>query len=108
MGYGQWLHGEAVAAGMCMAADLSRRQGWIDTTAQQRTRELVRRARLPVAPPTELSTERFLELMAVDKKVLDGGLRLVLLQEIGRALVTEAFDQALLRQTLDERPVINE
>jgi 3-dehydroquinate synthase len=102
MGYGSWLHGEAVGAGMCMAADLSQRLGWIDTAAQERTRELIRHARLPIAPPPELSTERFLELMAVDKKVLDGGLRLVLLQDIGHAVVTGDFDPAHLRNTLDE------
>lgn len=102
MGYGTWLHGEAVGAGMCMAANLSRRLGWIDTVAQTRTTELVRRSQLPAAPPPELSKEQFLELMAVDKKVLEGRLRLVLLKGIGGALVTEKFDAGLLRNTLVE------
>jgi len=103
MGYGQWLHGEAVAAGMCMAADLSWRHGWIDATALQRTRDLIGRAKLPTEPPSEISAQRFMELMAVDKKVLDGGLRLVLLQDIGHALVTGDFNQEYLLQTLNER-----
>jgi 3-dehydroquinate synthase len=100
MGYGEWLHGEAVGAGMCMAADLSRRLGWLDEDARARAVELVRRARLPTEPPLSIAPDRFLALMAVDKKVLDGGLRLVLLEGIGRALVTDAFEPALLRDTL--------
>ena len=102
MGYGSWLHGEAVSAGMCMAADLSRRLGWIDKAAQRRTIELVQRAHLPAEPPPGLSTERFLELMAVDKKVIDGALRLVLLRDIGRAVVSDDFDLGLLGNTLNE------
>ncbi|MCU7921952.1 MAG: 3-dehydroquinate synthase [Candidatus Thiodiazotropha sp. (ex Dulcina madagascariensis)] len=100
MGYGEWLHGEAVAAGMCMAADLSRRLGWLSSEAFERIRALIERARLPTAPPAELSSDRFLELMAVDKKVLDGRLRLVLLKEIGQSLVTEAFEHGKLKETL--------
>lgn len=101
MGYGAWLHGEAIAAGMAMAADLSARQGWIGRDVVERTEALLRRARLPVQPPTALTAERFLELMAVDKKVLDDGLRLVLLHAIGSAVVTDKFDPALLRETLE-------
>ena len=102
MGYGEWLHGEAVAVGMCMAADLSRRQGWLSEQDFLRTRELLRRAHLPVEPPPQLSPERLLELMAVDKKVLHGRLRLVLLKGIGESLVTEGFSGELLEQTLHE------
>jgi 3-dehydroquinate synthase len=101
MGYGAWLHGEAVGAGMVLAARLSERLGWLGAAAGQRIPELIRRAGLPVAPPP-LGSDRFLELMAVDKKVLDGGLRLVLLHGIGTALVTDQFDHARLRATLDE------
>ncbi len=102
MGYGAWLHGEAVGAGMCMAADLSRRMGWISEQDRIRAIELIRRAGLPVDPPAEMSAERYLELMAVDKKVLDGGLRLVLLRAIGESIVTGEFDAGELRNTLDE------
>ncbi len=106
MGYGEWLHGEAVAAGMCMAANLSQRQGMIDEATQARIIELILRTALPAIPPRELSAERFLELMAVDKKVLDGGLRLVLLRELGHAILTDAFDQTHLHSTLHEYSAI--
>ncbi|MES9833567.1 MAG: 3-dehydroquinate synthase [Candidatus Thiodiazotropha sp. DIVDIV] len=100
MGYGEWLHGEAVGTGMCMAADLSHRLGWFSQQAFDRTIRLIERAKLPVNPPKELTPARFLELMAVDKKVVDGQLRLVLLKEIGQSLVTDDFDRQILEQTL--------
>jgi 3-dehydroquinate synthase len=100
MGYGQWLHGEAVGAGMCMAGDMSRRIGWISDEDQRRIVDLVRRAGLPVAPPDDMAGERFLELMAVDKKVLDGQLRLVLMQSLCRCVVTADFDPDKLRETV--------
>lgn len=99
-GYGNWLHGEAVGAGMCLAADLSARLGWLSPADLQRTRDLIERAGLPTAPPSDLTAERFLELMAVDKKVQDGRLRLVLLRAIGKALVNGDFDPIQLRATL--------
>ena len=100
-GYGNWLHGEAIAVGMCMAADLSQRLGWIGATENARIRALTLAARLPVEPPPNLGPERFLELMAVDKKVLEGRLRLVLLKAIGMAVVTADFPPAALGATLD-------
>jgi 3-dehydroquinate synthase len=103
-GYGNWLHGEAVGAGMCMAADLSTRLGWLDADALDRVRRVVAAAGLPTAPPEGLSAERFLELMAVDKKVLEGRLRLVLLRAIGEAVVTGDFDAGALAATLGGSP----
>ena len=100
MGYGEWLHGEAVGTGMCMAADLSRRLGWMSQQDFDRTVKLIGRAKLPITPPKTLTPERFLELMAVDKKVMDGKLRLVLLKKIGQSLVTDDFDLQKLEQTL--------
>jgi 3-dehydroquinate synthase len=100
MGYGEWLHGEAVGTGICMAADLSYRLGWLSQQDFDRTIKLIERAKLPVAPPKSLTPERFLELMAVDKKVMDGKLRLVLLKKIGQSLVTDDFDLQKLNQTL--------
>ena len=100
-GYGNWLHGEAVAAGMAMAADLSARHGWLDSSNVSRIRQILTRARLPVTPPGELSKQRFLELMAIDKKVDSSGLRLVLLDAIGQAKVCGDFDTQLLNQTLE-------
>jgi 3-dehydroquinate synthase len=103
MGYGVWLHGEAVACGMVLAAALSQRLGWLDQDDVQRLVSLLRRAGLPVRPPEAMDRERFTELMAVDKKVIDGRLRLVLLRGIGDAVVTSEFDHAALRLTLDAR-----
>ncbi len=99
-GYGNWLHGEAVGAGMCMAADLSARFGWLSAADLARVRRLVASAGLPTEPPADLSVERFLELMAVDKKVLNGTLRLVLLRQLGEATVTGNIDPGLLQATL--------
>ncbi len=104
MGYGNWLHGEAIAAGMAMAADLSARHGWISPTDVERIRRLLAQARLPVDAPADINRERFLELMAVDKKALDGGLRLILLDAIGRAKVCSDFDSGLLHKTLEHAP----
>ena len=100
MGYGVWLHGEGVGAGMCMAANLSQRLGWLEPRDVERIETLVTRAGLPTRPP-EISTAEFLQLMAVDKKVLDGQLRLVLLKGIGKAIVAQDFPPELLRETLD-------
>ena len=100
MGYGNWLHGEAIAVGMVMASDLSRRLNWLSAADVARVEKLIRRARLPVRAPGTLSTARFLELMAVDKKVLDGHLRLVLLKRLGEAVVTDDYPRAELEETL--------
>ncbi|RCX32936.1 3-dehydroquinate synthase [Thioalbus denitrificans] len=101
MGYGTWLHGEAVAAGMLLAADLSVRQGLLDPDAVARIRSLLERAGLPVRVPALMTVDRFLELMAVDKKVLDGRLRLVLLRAIGDAVVTSEVNPDHLVATIE-------
>lgn len=85
-GYGQWLHGEAVSVGMLQAADLSQRLGCISKVEVAQLRGLLIAANLPVVGPENMSEENYLEHMLVDKKVLDGNIRLVLLQ-IGRAHV---------------------
>ena len=86
LGYGEWLHGEAVAAGTMMAAELSHRLGWLAADEVERIAALFERAGLPVWGPS-LGTARYLELMAHDKKVEAGRLRLVLLKSIGRAVI---------------------
>jgi 3-dehydroquinate synthase len=101
MGYGQWLHGEAVGAGMCMAARLSRRLGWMPAEEVARVERLVAAAGLPTQPPP-LGADRFEALMAVDKKVQSGQLRLVLLRGIGAAVVTGDFSRQALRELLEE------
>lgn len=88
MGYGQWLHGEAVSVGTMMAAELSRILGWLSFDDVARVEKLFVRAGLPVRGP-EMAVERYLELMQHDKKVLDGKLRLVLLKAIGRGVVSD-------------------
>ena len=100
-GYGTWLHGEAVGCGMVMAADLSRRMGWLDAGDVARIRDLVRRARLPDEPPASMDADRFTSLMLVDKKVQSGRLRLILLRAVGDAMVSDDFDAGALRATLE-------
>ena len=100
LGYGEWLHGEAVAAGAVMAADLSRRLGWLSDADVERVRAIHVRAGLPVkgAP---LGADRYLELMAHDKKVSDGTLRLVLLKQIGKAVITAEAPVDAIRATIE-------
>ena len=91
MGYGEWLHGEAVGAGMCMAAIMSNHMGWMSDSEKHRTIELITQAKLPTSAPASMSPEKFLDLMSVDKKVLDGVLRLVLMKGIGKSVVTDDY-----------------
>jgi 3-dehydroquinate synthase len=91
-GYGTWLHGEAVAAGMVMAGAVSGRSLGFSSDDLLRITSLLNQARLPIRPP-QIATERWLELMQRDKKVERGGIRLVLLQGLGRAVAgIEAAD----------------
>jgi 3-dehydroquinate synthase len=99
-GYGNWLHGEAVATGMAMAIDLSIREGWIDENVRERSIALLERAALPIAPPAEISADQFLEVMAIDKKTIDGKITLVLLRELGEACISADYDHDKLLQTL--------
>lgn len=101
LGYGGWFHGEAVAAGMVMAADLSHRLGWIDEALLKRAVDLIERAKLPIKPPPEMTVEKFRAGMAVDKKVADGKLRLILLKgPLGNCVFTGDFDKSKLDETL--------
>jgi 3-dehydroquinate synthase len=99
LGYGQWLHGEAVGCGMVMAADLSARLGLVDAGYARRVRDLVQRAGLPVVGP-RLGPLRYLELMRVDKKARAGEIRFVVIESPGRAGVRSAPD-ALVTQVLE-------
>ncbi|TCS73387.1 3-dehydroquinate synthase [Sulfuritortus calidifontis] len=101
MGYGNWLHGEAVAAGTMLAADLSRRMGLISAADVARIEALLRRAKLPTVAPN-LGAEVYLNYMGVDKKVEAGKLRFVLFRRVGEAFVTGDVAPELLRQTLTE------
>jgi 3-dehydroquinate synthase len=110
MGYGVWLHGEAVAAGTVMALEMSSRLGWITPQERDRGIRLLQRAGLPVVPPQEMTEEHFLEHMAVDKKVIDGRLRLVLLRRMGEAVVTDDYPKEVLQATLvaDYRALVDQ
>lgn len=103
IGYGEWLHGEAIAAGMVLAADLSVRLGWLREEQAVRIRALLARAGLPLEPPPELTPDDFLRLMAVDKKVQDGRLRLILLRDLGHGVIADDMDAAFIREILTAR-----
>ncbi len=100
-GYGEWLHGEAVAAGMVMAAETSHRLGWLDAAALARVRRIIAAAGLPVAAPG-FAPEAMLSAMGMDKKVIGGRLRLVLLEALGRAVITADVPRDLLLSVLSD------
>jgi len=100
-GYGNWLHGEAIGTGMLMAADLSAREGWLRPADVVRVERLIASARLPTSVPAFMDYARFMEIMAVDKKVRAGRIHLILLRAIGEAFVTDRFDPAHLRETIE-------
>jgi 3-dehydroquinate synthase len=100
VGYGEWLHGEAVAAGTVMAAELSRYLGWLTAADVARVRDLLARAGLPVSGP-QLGAERYLDLMGHDKKVIAGKLRLVLLRRLGEAVTHGESPEAAIRAAIE-------
>lgn len=101
-GYREYLHGEAVAIGMCQATDLSRRLGWIDEDQVKRVIRLLQRAKLPVTPPPGLECAQYLDIMSIDKKNIGGEIRLILLETIGKAKLPCRVDRASLEKTLNE------
>ena len=102
MGYGEWLHGEAVAAGIMMAAELSCQLGWIGEADVVRVEKLLLRAGLPVSGPA-MGAESYFDLMQHDKKVQDGKLRLVLFKQIGKAIVSDAPSRTEIAQAIVAR-----
>jgi len=98
--YESWLHGEAVGLGLAMAADLSMRLGWLKPDDAERCIRLIERARLPIRPPAGMTPDDFRSLIARDKKVAAGKLRLVLMRAIGESTTTADFDTAALDATL--------
>ena len=104
-GYSKWLHGEAVATGMVMAADMSARLGWIDRDIVERTKTLLAQAELPISITAEdnLSPNCFTELMSVDKKASKGRIQLILLaNDIGHSVFTGDYDGKALTETLND------
>ena len=104
--YKEWIHGEAVAAGIVMAAELSAMAGDLSSNDLQRIKDILKACSLPVAPPSGMAAEDFMRLMVRDKKVLDGKLRLVLMKSLGNAYVSGQFSvddlQAVLEQTCEQ------
>jgi len=103
-GYGNWLHGEAVGAGMLMAAALSQQLGWLSADEVARVATLVERAGLPLAAPADMGVEDFLAIMRLDKKNLDSRLRLVLLRSLGEACIHDATPADTLTDLLVSFP----
>jgi 3-dehydroquinate synthase len=99
MGYGVWLHGEGVAAGTMLAAKMSQRMGWLQAEDIERVERIFKASGLPVEAP-DLGVEKYLDLMGLDKKVADGKIRLVLLQAVGKAVMTGDYPQEKLLETL--------
>ncbi|MDC1281245.1 3-dehydroquinate synthase [Methylophilaceae bacterium] len=102
MGYGNWLHGEAVAAGMVMAAFLSQELGWLNSDEFDRTKQLIANANLPINPP-DIRVDQFMGLMQSDKKSQRGRIHLILQKTIGEAILTSDYPEALLRKTLQQK-----
>ncbi|MDQ7074420.1 MAG: 3-dehydroquinate synthase [Gammaproteobacteria bacterium] len=99
-GYGNWLHGEAVSAGICMAARFSKQLDGLTEQDENRIHTLLHAAKLPLLPPNEMSSEHFLELMKVDKKVKDGALSLILMQSLGHSVVSQDYSHDALHTLL--------
>ena len=100
-GYGKWLHGEAVSAGISLAADMSCRLGWLEEKDVERIRVLLRRANLPVCAPADMTVADFMRNMARDKKVAAGRVRLVLLKAIGEAHLVSDYPDDVLEAVLE-------
>jgi len=102
LGYQHWLHGEAVAAGMVIATEFSRRLGMIDEHQSARVKTIIRRFNLPTDPPKGMCESAFMRAMSVDKKVNAGTIRFVLLKEIGQACVIDEYSMSTLKATLED------
>ncbi len=100
-GYTLWLHGEGVAIGMLMAAEMSRRLGWLTATDVKRIEKMLLKAKLPISISKNISSYQLVELMGLDKKVQDSKIRLVLLKSIGEAIVTSEFDKKLIYESIE-------
>jgi 3-dehydroquinate synthase len=100
MGYGNWLHGEAVAAGIVMAAYMSKELGWLTAQDYLRIIQLIELVGLPISPPN-ISEEKFIDLMLSDKKTKGNQINLVLQTSIGEAVLTNEYDPEILSKTLN-------
>ena len=101
MGYGNWLHGEAVAAGTVMAAELSQKMGWLQHDDVNEIKRIFEMANLPIDPPATLTADQYRQYMLRDKKVQDGVMNLVLLKSIGEAVLSNDYDPKALDAVLE-------
>lgn len=103
MGYGEWLHGEAVAVGMCLAADLSEKLGWLSAKDNARIRSLCLKANLPIVKPQAMASVDFIKHMKVDKKNVSASIRLVLLKKLGEATIYDCSDETLINEVVNRQ-----
>ncbi len=101
MGYGEWLHGEAVSVGMCMAADMSNKMGWITDADSARVIRLCEKANLPTKKPAGMSSSDFIKHMKVDKKNTSESIRLILLNKLGKAVIHDCLDDVQITRVID-------
>ena len=101
MGYGNWLHGEAVAAGTVMAAELSQKMGWLQHDDVNEIKRIFEMANLPINPPATLTADQYRQYMLRDKKVQDGVMNLVLLKNMGEAVLSNDYDSKALDAVLE-------
>lgn len=100
VGYGGWLHGEAVSVGMCMAVDMSYQKGWLSKESANRVRKLCAQAQLPVIKPSEMREGDFIKNMKVDKKNVSKSIRLILLKELGEAVIYDCDDDTEIKAVI--------
>ena len=100
IGYGNWLHGEAIACGMAMASDLSQRLGWLEKKDVKSIRDLLKSSGLPITTPQGMTEQQFINLMSVDKKIKNNKIHLILLRGIGNAIISDDYSLDLLTDTL--------
>jgi 3-dehydroquinate synthase len=105
LGYGRYLHGEAVSVGIFLAAQMSARLGWISADDVARVNAILQNFTLPVLVPAELNQQRMLNLMRVDKKVQGGKIRLVLLKSLGRAVISDDYEMEILKDILAQNRI---
>jgi 3-dehydroquinate synthase len=103
MGYGNWLHGEAVSAGTVMAAELSQKMGWLQKDDVEEIKRILLLANLPVEPPSTLSVAEYFKYMSRDKKVQDGVMNLILMKQVGEAVLSNDYDPDALQAVLERK-----
>ncbi|CAC9525431.1 3-dehydroquinate synthase (EC 4.2.3.4) [uncultured Gammaproteobacteria bacterium] len=102
LGYGTYLHGEAVAVGMLMAAELSALEGFIASSDVQQVKDLLQKTQLPVSINSKISYQDFVDAMSVDKKVIDGEVRLVLMKKLGQTFISKDYQKNDLQQVIKD------